>query len=73
MLLAIKHYLSVKKTAHLKELSLHFNQPPDVMRLMLQHWIRKGQIQAGPKPAGCGVQCHACKPEIAEVYEWLKT
>lgn len=71
MLIAIKHYLSHKRTVNLKELSLHFKKQPDMMRLLLQHWIRKGKVKRAPNPVGCGTRCQSCLPGIAEVYEWV--
>jgi putative ferrous iron transport protein C len=70
MLLEIKRYMSAKKTANLQELVLHFKKQPDMIRFMLQHWIRKGKICCVPKPVGCGSQCQMCKPSIVEIYSW---
>lgn len=71
MLLAIKDYLATKRTANLKELSLHFKKQPDTMRNMLQHWIRKGYLERIPAPTKCGTRCQICDPAIAEVYQWV--
>ena len=71
MLLDIKQYLTEKKTANLETLALHFQQPPDNIRCMLGHWIRKGKVSALTKPSACGRYCQFCKPELTEVYQWV--
>lgn len=72
MLLAIKDYLSVRKTASLQELSLHFCKHPEMMRDMMSHWVRKGKVCCLQKPPGCGTRCVQCKPEFAEEYQWVE-
>lgn len=70
ILIEIKKYLSDKKTANLQELAFHFNQPPETMRQMVAHWVRKGKVMVLPKPLSCGTGCTQCKPEWAEEYCW---
>jgi len=69
MLSAIKHYVLEKQTANLLELALHFKRDPEIVRCMMQHWIRKGTICVADKPQGCGVKCIQCKPAFTEVYQ----
>ncbi|OGO90062.1 MAG: hypothetical protein A3F10_05180 [Coxiella sp. RIFCSPHIGHO2_12_FULL_42_15] len=71
MLLALRDYFIQKQTANLQEIAWHFKQPPEMMRALLEHWIRKGKICRCEKPAHCGMKCQRCKPEVAEVYQWL--
>jgi len=71
MLLEIKRYLMTKEKATLQELALNFRQQPETMRSMLNHWVCKGKVCQVDKPAGCGSRCQLCKPETAEIYQWV--
>lgn len=71
MLLEIKKYLIAKKMANLQELSIHFCKEPETIRCMLAHWLRKGKIGRLKNPVGCQIRCHTCRPELAEVYQWI--
>ncbi|MCH9770450.1 MAG: FeoC-like transcriptional regulator [Gammaproteobacteria bacterium] len=70
MLLDIKNFFQAKPVANLMELSRHFKQPPDNMRIMLEHWQRKGRLQLVPKPGACGTSCINCEDQFAEIYRW---
>lgn len=70
ILLDIKQYLIQKQVANLQEIAWHFKQQPEVIRVMLHHWIRKGKVEIAPKPKVCGSLCTQCEPSIAEVYHW---
>lgn len=70
ILLAVKQYFQGKPTANLMELSYHFKKSPQMMRFVLQHWIRKGCLKVLPKPQQCGTRCTSCQPENAETYIW---
>lgn len=71
MLLSLKTFLKERKSANLQELSLHFSKEPQIMRCMLEHWIRKGKIcRLGP--AGCKIKCQFC-PQFSETYQWVET
>ena len=71
MLLAIKTFLTERKTANLQEIAVHFCQQPKTVRCMLDHWVRKGKVCRLGKPPGCGSKCQMCKPQFAEVYRWM--
>lgn len=71
ILLEIKQFFRDKPSANLMELSMHFKQSPEAMRMMLSHWLRKGKLQLMPKPEGCGTRCVSCKKEYAETYQWV--
>lgn len=73
ILLDVKDYIKQRQSVNLQDLSLHFQRDPDTMREMLNHWIRKGVVRRGEKPAGCGVKCHSCKPSTAEIYCWCES
>lgn len=68
ILIEIKNYIAQKNTATLQELSFRFQRDPELMRQMLQHWIRKGVIIKLDAPVGCGSRCTQCRPEIAQEY-----
>jgi len=70
ILLDIKQYLAEHKAANLQQLACQFKQTPEVMRDMLQHWIRKGKVRMTPKPNVCGSLCNQCQPAVTEIYCW---
>lgn len=70
MLLAIKHYLHDKRTANLDELAWHFKLQPEVLRPMLEHWIRKGRLVRCVRDKPCGSPCASCRPTCNEIFEW---
>lgn len=70
ILLDLKNYLQQRKHVNLQELALHFQTDPEMVRDMMQHWIRKGKV-CEFKPAGCGTRCIDCKPALREVYSWV--
>lgn len=72
ILLEIKQYLMTKKRVILQQIAVDFKKDPEMMRMMLRHWINKGCVAAAAKPAGCGSRCTQCKPEFAEVYCWVE-
>jgi putative ferrous iron transport protein C len=70
-LIEIKHYLMNVKLTSLASLSLYFNAEPDVLRQMLNHWVRKGCVRQCLKTPACGVKCGKCSPATTEIYEWV--
>lgn len=72
MLIALRQYLQQKEQVNLQELAWHFQQPPEVVRSWLEHWMQKGKVCRCEQPAGCGSRCQMCKPEVAEVYRWAE-
>lgn len=71
MLLSLKAFLKEQKTANLQELSLHFCKEPQIIRCMLEHWMRKGKICRLGKPTGCGMKCQLCPSKFSEIYQWV--
>ncbi len=71
MLLQVKNYLMEKGKANLREIAFHLRQSPETVREILAHWVRKGKVHRCEAPANCGSKCQLCKPEVAEVYQWL--
>jgi putative ferrous iron transport protein C len=70
-LLEIKNYLMRVKIASLSSLSTYFNCDSELLRNMLNHWIRKGCVRRCQKTPACGSQCHQCPVQATELYEWL--
>jgi hypothetical protein len=70
-LLELKHYLVQVKITSLASLSRYFNCDAELLRQMLTHWIRKGQVRHCRKTPNCGVKCMQCNPLLTEIYEWI--
>jgi hypothetical protein len=72
MLLEIKQYLTERRHASLRDLSLHFDTDPDAMRGMLDIWIKKGTIRKCDAAAcgGCSSNCETAKMD--EAYETIE-
>ncbi|MFV9990760.1 MAG: FeoC-like transcriptional regulator [Coxiella endosymbiont of Dermacentor nuttalli] len=71
MLLSLKSFLRERKTANLQELSLHFCKQPQIIRSMLEHWIKKGKICRLGRPADCETRCQICHSQFTEIYKWI--
>jgi hypothetical protein len=73
MILAeLRSLLQTKKAMNLWQLTKCLQVEPDVMRDMLQHWIRKGKVQKCPSMPGCGSKCVKCSPMLSEIYQWVE-
>lgn len=70
MLLAVRDYLKQRETATLVEIARHLQQPVDLVRGLIAHWVQKNKVSRCPPPAGCGSRCQTCPPDQAEVYQW---
>lgn len=71
-LLAIKKYMMQVRITTLGSLCKLFNADPEVVRCMLQHWIRKGNIRPCLKTPACGSKCFKCPTAATEMYEWVE-
>ncbi len=71
MLFELRDYLMQQQAVSLQQLAWHFQQPPDVLRCCLQHWIRKGKVLRCAGSSSCGSRCQLCRPEAVEYYQWL--
>ena len=67
----LKDYLAKTKVSSMFELQLHFNTDAEVLRDMLEHWIRKGKIKKTKRSVKCG-SCQQCNPLMTELYEWIE-
>jgi hypothetical protein len=75
MLLALKAYLMTHNIVRLEELARHFNEDPNVIQDMLEHFIRKGQVvKQIPSAAGCDDCAMKCSGGFEQftTYEWKK-
>lgn len=69
-LLTIRDYIQAKRVCSLKALSMHFDKEPELMRCLLQHWVRKGVVRCQKKHVGCISHCTRCDPSLVELYIW---
>ena len=77
MLLELKSYLEERGSASILDLSNKFRTPPEALRGMLGHWIKKGVITGHDFATDCG----SCKPAGGcgtcgvsasfEIYNWV--
>jgi len=70
MLLTLRDFLKQKQNANLVEMARHLQQPVELVRVLLGHWIQKGRVARCEPPKGCGTRCQDCPSEQAEVYCW---
>jgi hypothetical protein len=72
-LLDIKNYMMKVRMASLSSLCIYFNSEANVLRDMLAHWVRKGNLRQCMKTPKCGVKCGQCSVPQTEIYEWVAT
>jgi putative ferrous iron transport protein C len=70
-LLDIKKHLMQVKMASLAALSAYFKCETELLRRMLDHWVRKGQVRRFEQSMNCGGKCVQCGSCATEIYEWL--
>jgi putative ferrous iron transport protein C len=71
ILITLKQYLKQQRLVSMLELTQHFNVDSDIIRSMLQLFIRKGNVQKKTKTNLCGSKCAKCHPHMTELYEWV--
>lgn len=87
MLLELKQHLQSHSSLSLRELASAVNCDPTIVRLAIQHWIRKGCVGCrGVTPTNvlnvvtpevprskksCGQSCQGCVSNKDEIYYWL--
>lgn len=54
---------------HVPALLTHFHTDYATIKPLLEHWERKGQLQACTPP-GCGSRCVQCDPGLRMAYQW---
>jgi hypothetical protein len=67
----LRGYLQTRRQASLSEIALHFDADPEVLRGMLEIWVRKGRLLRQPATAACGGSCRQCDPASTEFYVWV--
>lgn len=78
LLLDIRNYVQERGSTSLLDISNRFHTPPDALRGMLEHWIRKEVIRRVDFSADCGGcsaegNCGDCGTQAAfETYEWAE-
>jgi putative ferrous iron transport protein C len=70
MILAeLRDYIRQRGQASLQDLARHFDTEPEVLRGMLAHWVRKGQVHHHIINGCCG-GCTQCDPTMLEFFSW---
>ena len=81
-LIELKEYLQQRPQVPLVDIAHHFDTEPDVVRGMLDHWVRKGKvlyIQGVACNKGCRSEEHTSElqspidPANLEIYQWIET
>lgn len=70
-LVELKIYLEANKVTSLAAITNYFNTEPEVARMMLSHWERKGRVRRETKTQNCGSRCQQCSSLVTEVYAWV--
>jgi hypothetical protein len=66
----LKRYLEERGQATLADMALHFEAEPEVVRAMLEVWMRKDRVERSTVSPNCGGTCTRCAPESMEIYRW---
>jgi len=65
----LRDYIKQRNQVEIGEIASHFDTDPDALRGMIDHMIRKGQVQK----LSCGSACSSsscCSVAISEVFQW---
>jgi hypothetical protein len=65
----LKIYLRDNGRASLPAMARHFEADAEVLRGMLDVWVRKGTVRVSPPDGHCD-GCTACHTRCDEIYEW---
>ena len=65
----IKKYLVDRQQATVMDIANHFYSQPEIVKDMLQHWLRKGKIEQ-LQTQGCS-GCNKCDGTAMEIYRWI--
>ena len=71
ILVDIREYLKLSKTANLLAMAKHFEVDPELVRDMLNVWVAKGKVKKCAQLPGCGTKCTKCNPMLTEQYQWI--
>lgn len=67
----LKHYLIECKQSSMLQLCEYFNESPDNLYPLLQHFIQKNQLQEIKLTPKCGTSCQLCDPLNTLKFKWL--
>ncbi len=66
----LKTYLRGKPMVTVQEISISLQEDVQLVTMMLQHFINKGQVKICPRKPQCGTQCQKCSFAQTQFYEW---
>lgn len=68
----IRNYLRQKRSASLKEISMHFKADSSLVESMLDQWILKGRVVVKQHDAFSSTCCGKCSGTSHIRYEWVE-
>jgi putative ferrous iron transport protein C len=71
MLREVKQFLQMHKSTTIVGLSQQLRIDKNILKDMLQQFIRKGWVQKAKAIASCQKPCQKCAPATYEIYEWI--
>jgi len=66
----VRTYLRDNRRATLPAMARHFDADPEVLRGMLDVWVRKGAVRLCPPDGTCD-GCALCQTRCDALYEWV--
>lgn len=66
----VKNYIFERGQVPLREIGLHFEIDPEVIRGILGTLEIKGLIVRLPSGSACSGGCTQCSPESIDIYQW---
>jgi putative ferrous iron transport protein C len=71
-LIELKQYLQQYSQVPVMDIAHHFDTEPEVVRGMLDHWVRKGKVRH-LQGVACQKGCCKTDPVNLEIYQWVET
>ncbi len=69
----LKKYLKDHRVVTLNGLARTFNEEPQFIQSLLEHFIRKGCLRNRPMSGKCGITCNKCQFSDIVAYEWVES
>lgn len=69
-LMELRDYLQQRTQVPVMDIAHHFDTEPEVVRGMLEHWVRKGKVQR-IQGVACQKGCCKADPSHLEFYQWI--
>ncbi|MEM9244106.1 MAG: FeoC-like transcriptional regulator [Pseudomonadota bacterium] len=66
----LKQWLKRKQQTTMQELRWRYDEEPSVIHAMLQHFIRRGQLEETTVTPKCGSKCQQCNPLEVLKFKW---